>query len=92
MTAQNALDCLQELLNHLWNSSDRFTDGDIQDLIQALEEFAIPCLKNSIEAEKIADRFIETGLPGPILTQADLAYILGIKELDNVIEHKDLSI
>lgn len=85
MTAQNALDCLQELLNQLWNSSDRFTDGDVQDLIVALEEFAIPCLKNSIEAEKIADRFIETGLPGPVLTQADLAYILGIKKSNDTI-------
>lgn len=49
MTAQDSYDCIQELLNNLWNSSDRFVNGDVQCLIEALEQFALPLIKKHIE-------------------------------------------
>lgn len=78
MTTQEALDCVHELLNHLWNSKDRFTDGDTQALIQALEEHVVPLLKERIKHEQIADIFIELGNPGPILSPEELKRALGI--------------
>lgn len=63
MNLQDAHDSLQNLLNYLWNSPDRFTSGEIADLIQALEKFAIPLIEERIKMEEIAERFVEIGNP-----------------------------
>ena len=76
MTTQEARDRINELLNDLWNSQDRHTDGDVQALIQALEEHVIPLLEERIEYEQIADIFIELGNPGPILRPEELDKLL----------------
>lgn len=84
MNLQDAHDSLQNLLNYLWNSPDRFTSGEIADLIQALEKFAIPLIEERIKMEEIAERFVEIGNPGLIMTQAELEYALGIKSSESI--------
>lgn len=84
MNLQDAHDSLQNLLNYLWNSPDRFTSGEVADLIQALENFAIPLIEKQIEIEKIAERFNEIGNPGYIMTQAELEHALGIKPPESI--------
>lgn len=80
MKTQDALNCLNELLCKLWNSGERHTNVDVEELIQALEEVAIPLIERRIKEEEIADKFNELGLPGPILTKEMLEYVFDIKK------------
>ena len=80
MTTQEAIDCLQELSTQLWNSQDRFTDGDVQAIIQAIDDHAIPVLKERAMMEKIADKFVEIGNPGEIFTKEELERIMDISQ------------
>ena len=82
MNLQDAQNCLRNLLNYLWNHPDRFASGDIDELIQALEEFAIPLIDERIKTEEIAERFADIGTAGEILTQKELEYVLGIRFID----------
>lgn len=80
MTTQEAIDCLQELLNQLRNSSDRFIDGDAQPLIEAIEDHAIPALEEHMKIERIADKLVELGNPGPVLSKEELERALLVYE------------
>lgn len=84
MTAQDAHDSLQYLLTYLNNYPERFKSVDVADLIQALEKFAIPLIEQQIKIEKIAERFVEIGNPGYIMTQAELEHVLGIKPPESI--------
>ena len=92
MTTQDALIRLRILLMNLRGYTISTDEDSTEELIQALEEFAIPMLEERAQLEELTVKFVEAGLPGPILTPDELKRILGDEKTHNVLDCRGLSI